>query len=183
MAHAHRLVLLLAVLGAPFLAMPTLAEKGTCVERVEAEPPGGFGGPTSVAGTMAEGRQERAAVVLGYANADEILRIEDGAPVRRDVGRQMRLAQARTSESTRNRSHWLRNWRRRMGFMCARATEVLGYYGRCNLYRVEHGPSQSSWEKILIAIAEERMATDAEQRPPTAVNLLSARRDSEGPPG
>ena len=108
----------------------------------------------------------KAAYLLGDANGKEILQIERGLSVKRNPERQMLLVMRRVPEAARNRSRWLHRWRIRMGLSTRRATEVLGYYGRCNLYRVEHGRSRPSWEKILITIAVEQLAAgnDACQR-------------------
>jgi len=115
----------------------------------------------------------QAAELLGYCSALEIRTIERGSPVSRSPRRQMELVSARAPEAAQDRGQWLLDWRLRMGITTRQATEILGYSNRFNHYRAEGAHGRPSWEKILIAVAEERMAAEARERSPTAVNLLS----------
>ena len=108
----------------------------------------------------------QAADLLGYGSPLEIGAIERGYYVERSERRQMELVRVRAPGAEPNRSVWLHRWRIRMGLSTRRATEILGYSGTFNLYRAERGRGRPSWEKILIAIAEEQPAAgnDACQR-------------------
>jgi len=99
----------------------------------------------------------KAAALLGYADEEQILRIERGERVKPDLERQRRLVEDHAPDAARDRCRWLRSWRHRMGFTCEKAVRVLGYSGRFNLYRVEMGHRNPSWEKVLVALAEERL--------------------------
>ena len=114
-----------------------------------------------------------AAKLLGYANEKEIRQIENEIPVRRKLERQMQLVVDLAPDAVRNRSQWLHCWRLRMGFTCRHATEILGYHSAFNLYRAETGVRSPSWEKILVALAEERFVCEAVEHSPTDVRLLS----------
>ena len=80
----------------------------------------------------------------------------------------MDLVTARAPEAAQDRGQWLLDWRLRLEISTRQATEILGYSCRFNHWRVEGAHGRPSWEKILIAIAEERIAADATTAPPAS---------------
>jgi hypothetical protein len=95
--------------------------------------------------------------LLGYAE-DQVRRIERRRPVKRDGRRQRQLVKERAPEAAGDRSHWLHDWRLRLGLSWAEGARRLGYWPY-SFWRAANGRFAPSSEKVLVAIAEERFAS------------------------
>jgi DNA-binding XRE family transcriptional regulator len=59
------------------------------------------------------------------------------------------------SKVIKNRSRWLKEWRRRLGITQAEAARILDYSDRSQIGMIERCGRKPAWEKIFIAIAAE----------------------------
>ena len=111
---------------------------------------------------------------LGYRHPSEILRIEAGKRVPRNLRRQQERVEEQAPDAARDRSAWLFQWRKRMGISGRIAAQRLGYRHRNDYYRAEKGFFQPSWEKVLVALFEEERAGEPAV---DATSLGAAARD------